>query len=483
MPLFDAPVKEHDLITAINPQPLDSSKETMALVFSRLVFSDEQKHIIGWMKDFVKEVLAPKYNLIFLGVENEGERLLDFGFSNIYVITAKDFLQFKESKLKRVKEMEDEDTVSYLYNKEQLWKEFRKSLPKTPVQHVMYLDERFLFLPLKDYFNTKTVRPEINRGNEFHDYVGDDPEVIAEIRRICKDVTEKYDYHVSLLTYTYWMKNLAFNLGRYYIDQPDFKRSYYFVVDPGSYYRVFDQVSKDHVNFALVEDKRGTRDLERFPIAELQHLYYEKNHLIDKTKKKLFIYYGTIFLSKGTRKDVWNKFLKDLRLEESDIYAPPKMDGIIHERRKEGASISRFQERQEKDGEIAELWDSVSNHPMYRGYLDTNELNPTLAQYKYAFMPKNIAINDIYNWRMCLYLSLDVFPILDYRYDPAFLAVPQEFQEKITAKSHEDIQLIISYYEAHPEEREALMNKMKEHYQIDNFREIWKDEVKKALKM
>ena len=483
MALFDAPVKEKELITSFNLQTLDPAKETMALVFTRLVFSDEQKHIIGWMKDFVKEVLAPAYNLIFLGVDNDAERLVEMGFSNIYAITAKEFEEFEAAKLKRVKEMEEEDAASYLYNKEQLWKEFQKSLPATPVQYVMYLDERFLFLPLKDYFNPKKVRPEINRGNEFHDYVGNDSEVIAEIEKICTEVSDKYDYHVSLLTYTYWMKNLTFNLGRYYIDQPEFKRSYYFVVDPGSYYRVFDRVSRDHVNFALVDDFRGTRDLHRFPIAELQHLFYEKNHQVDTSKKKLFIYYGTLFLSKGTRKDVWNKFLKDLRLEESDIYAPPKMDGIIHERRKEGASITRFQERQDKDTEIADLWESVSNHPMYRGYLDTNELNPTLAQYRYAFMPKNIAINDIYNWRMCLYLSLDVFPILDYRYDPSFLAVPQQFQERIVAHNADDIKRIIDYYEAHPAEREELMTAMKQHYQTENFRQIWKEEIRKALQM
>ena len=362
MPLFDAPEKVMTLIKSYNVQPLDPTKETMALVFSRLVFSEEQKHIIGWMKEFVKEILAPKYNLLFLGIDNEPERLEEEGFSNIYAISKKDFDYFKEANLKRVKEMDETDLESYFYNREQLWIEFRKSLPSVPVQYVMYLDERFLFLPLKDYTSLKKTRTEINRGNEFHDYVGKDPKVIEEIQKICAKVSKLYDYHVSLLTYTYWMKNITFNLGRYYIEQPAFKHSYYFVVDPGSYYRLFDHISPRHTNFALVDDFRGTRNLHRFPIAELQHLYYEKNHLIDVTKKRLFIYYGTLFLSKGTRNDVWKTFLKDLRLEESDIYAPPKMDGIIHERRKEGTSVARFQKRQKEDKEIADLWNSVSSH-------------------------------------------------------------------------------------------------------------------------
>ena len=85
------------------------------------------------------------------------------------------------------------------------------------------------------------------------------------------------------------------------------------------------------------------------------------------------------------------------------------------------------------------------------------------------------------NWRPVLYLSLDVFPILDYRYDPAFLGVPQRFQEKICAKNSADIERIINYYEEHPEEREALMAEMKAYYRIDTFRETWKNEVAECL--
>jgi hypothetical protein len=70
---------------------------------------------------------------------------------------------------------------------------------------------------------------------------------------------------------------------------------------------------------------------------------------------------------------------------------------------------------------------------------------------------------------------------LDYRYDPTFLGVPQKFQEKICAKDSTDIERIVNYYEAHPEEREELMAEMKAHFRIDTFRETWKEEVTECL--
>jgi spore maturation protein CgeB len=157
------------------------------------------------------------------------------------------------------------------------------------------------------------------------------------------------------------------------------------------------------------------------------------------------------------------------------------MDGHISERRKEGASITRLNDRVKDDADIAELWESVSNHPNYRGYLDTQELNGVLAQYEYALIAKNIARYDSINFRPALYLALGVFPLLDYRYDPDCKGIPAEIQEKIVVRSHEEIQERIAYYDAHPEEKEQVMHELKTHFNYYNFIQEWKKIIEKQM--
>jgi hypothetical protein len=492
MALFDAPQKELNLLSSLNVKPLDPNKENMVLVFSKLVFSKEQDHIIGWYRQMIKEVLEPQFNLIWVGVDNDPSRLVDMGYSNIYYVHSANFEEFKAKRLKRAKEMEeDSDESSWEYNRDAILEQFKKELPRVNPEYVMWLDERWAFLPLKDYWSQKNA-PEgirgsdaINGGNEFHDYIGKDPQVIDYVKAICSDVNAKYDYHVGILTFTYWMKNMLYNLGKWYINEGStagkFKGSYYFVIDPGSYYRVFDSISPMHRNFAMAEDLRGTRDFQFFPVQEMQHFLYEKPWNVDKTKKRKFCFYGTIFLSKKTRKKLWDTYLRNLDGDEIDIFVPPKMDGHISERRKEGASVSRLQERTREDSDIAELADSVFKHPRYQGYLDTQELNSVLAQYEYALIAKNIARYDSINFRPALYLALDVFPLLDHRYDPEFKGIPAELQKKIVVHSHEEIKERIAYYDAHPEEKSDVMHALKEHFGFYNFNTEWKTIIRKSL--
>jgi hypothetical protein len=490
MALFDAPEKPLTLVRSHKLTPLDPSKETMILVYSRLVFSKEQDHIIGWHRQFVKEVLAPQYNLIWVGVDNDPSRIIDMGYTNVYNIHSADFETIKAKKLKRSKEMaEDAENASWEYNRDVILGHFEKELPNVSPEHVLWLDERSAFLPLKDYWNKKHATTKeadaINSGNEFHDYTGDDQEVINKIRTITREVSEKYDYHVGILTFTYWMKNLTYNLGKWFINKGvssgTFKKSYYFVIDPGSYYRLFDAISPNHSNYAMAEDFRGTRDFEFFPIQEMQHFLYEKPWTVEKTKKRKFCFYGTIFLSKGNRKPLWDTYLRELKGDGIDIYVPPRVDGHIAERKKEGNSIARLNERIKEDTEISELTDSVFNHPRYQGYLDNQELNSVLAQYEYALIAKNIARYDSVNFRPALYVSLDVFPLLDFRYDPDCKGIPAEIQEKIVVRSHKDIEDKMAYYDAHPEEKAQVMEDLRTHFGFRNFTEEWKEIIKKSL--
>jgi hypothetical protein len=493
MALFDAPVKKQTLFRSYNVKPLDPGKETMVLVFSKLIFSKEQDHIIGWYRQMVKEVLAPRFNLVWIGVDNDPSRILDMGYSNIYTVHNTDFEAIKAAKFKRAKEMEEEDNSSWEHNRDVVFEHFHDELPHICPQYVMWLDERWAFLPLKDYWSKKSAPEQIrdgnavNGGNEFHDYIGTDDDVKKFIHEVCAKVNTKYDYHVGILTFTYWMKNLLYNMGKWYIDEGvkagTFKKSYYFVIDPGSYYRVFDGISPHHSNFAMAEDFRGTRDFEFFPVQEMQHFLYEKPWAVDQTKKRKFCFYGTIFLSKKTRKNLWDTYLRDLRGDNIDIYVPPKMDGHISERRKEGMSITRLQERVKDDGDIAELWESVSSHPQYKGYLDTQELNGVLAQYEYALIAKNIARYDSINFRPALYLALNVFPLLDYRYDPDCKGIPAEIQQKIVVHNHQEILDRIAYYDANPAEKELVMDQLKKHFNYYNFLQEWKDIICNSMKL
>jgi hypothetical protein len=494
MALFDAPVKRQTLFRSFNVQPLDPSKETMVLVFSKLVFSKEQDHIIGWYRNMVKDVLEPRFNLVWIGVDNDPSRILEMGYSNVYTIHNADFEYIKAKEFKRAKEMEEgSKSSSWEYNKNIILERFATELPSITPEYLMWLDERWAFLPLKDYWSKKQAAPElveknvVNGGNEFHDYIGSDEDALRYIKEVSQQVNQKYDYHVGILTFTYWMKNLLYNLGAYYIQKSKaagtFKKSYYFVIDPGAYYRVFDSISPSHSNFAMAEDFRGTRDFTGFPVAEMQHFLHDKPWDIDKKKRSKFIFYGTIFLSKKTRKNLWDTYLRELRGDDIDIYVPPKMDGHISERKKEGMSMTRLQERVKEDADIAELWESVSAHPHYRGYLDTQELNNVLAGYEYGLIAKNIARYDSINFRPALYVALDVFPLLDYRYDPDYKGIPAHIQERILVKSHADILDKIKYFDENPEEKALVMHELKEHFGFYNFKEEWPNIIRKAMEI
>ena len=238
MALFDAPEKPLRLVTATNVQPLDTKKETMALIFSKLIFSKEQDHIIGWYRNMIKEVLAPRFNLIWLGVDNDPNRLVEMGYSNIYTVHSADFEEVKAKRFKRAKEMEEGSEISsWEHNRNVMLEHFNTEMPNISPEYVMWLDERWAFLPLKDYWSRKTA-PEgirdgnaVNGGNEFHDYIGTDESVKEYIHKVCDDVNAKYDYHVGILTFTYWMKNVLYNLGKWCIDNSvelgNFKKSYY----------------------------------------------------------------------------------------------------------------------------------------------------------------------------------------------------------------------------------------------------------------
>ena len=488
MALFEVKERKNQLFQVFNKRELDPKKETLLLVFSKLVFSKEQNHWIGWHHLMLKEVLEPRFNLVWFGVDNNPSRLVEKGYSNIYSIHKEDFDRIKDSEFKRSKEIE---SSSWIYNQECLLSYFEEELPNISPEYVMWLDERWAFLPLKDYWSKKSAPSwmrrsnEVNPGNEFHDYIGNNQKAINFIQNTCSQVNEKYDYHVGILTFTYWMKNLIYNLGKWAIQKSvaagKFKKSYYFVIDPGSYYRVFDAISPNHSNFAMARDFRGTRDFEFFPLQEMQHFLYEKPWEVDKTKKRKFCFYGTIFLSKKTRKNLWDTYLKDLRGDEIDIYVPPKMDGHISERKKETLSSSRLLERVKGDSDIADLWESVSQHPNYQGYLDTQELNNVLAQYEYALIAKNIARYDSINFRPALYIALEVFPLLDHRYDPEFLGIPEEIQKKIVVHNHEEILQRIDYYDKHPQEKEEVFRMLKEHFRFNQFQESWKETIKQAL--
>lgn len=482
--------KKLTLVSSLNTAPLDPKKETMVLVFTRLSLSKEQENIIGWHQKFVKEFLEPRYNLVWVGVDNNPERFLEMGYTNVYFIRAADFDAIKAQEMKRVREMpENSEVTSSEYNRHVVLAHFRDELPDVSPEHVMWLDERWAFLPLRDYWNKKAAAtPEaeaINDGNEFHDYTGNDPQVITKIREISQRINTSYDLNVGILTYSYWMKNLIHNLGKWFITKGvaggKFKKSYYFVIDPGNYYRMFDDMSPNHSNYAMAKDFRGTRDFEYFPMQKMQHFVFEDNSKVDKTKKRKFCFYGTIFLSKGTRKNLWDTYFKDLRGDGIDLYVPPKMDGHIAERKKESASLTRFNKRLGDDNDISDLADAVLKHPCYRGYLDNTELNKILAGYEYAFIAKNIAHYDSANFRPALYISLDVFPIVDCRYDPEFKDIPEEIQRKITVKNHTDILSMMEYYDSHPEEKAKVMKALKEYYELDTFAAKWKESVAEAL--
>lgn len=437
---------------------LDSSKQTV--VFMDKGDQSEYTHIYGAAR-IVKERIKNNFNIITIG---SGCGLTD------------NYYEVKRNPTKEL--LRKSDGLDYrAKNKQTLdsWlKESFKDLPQ--IDYIILGTDDFFRLPLTSYASRKTHAYLSNLENEFFDYVGTDETVLKDIDAINSSVVRDYDKLVSPFAFSTQDYNL-FMRAIEFINRTDRLRKHVigFSIDPAIYTPYFDKHGIPAKFFYFAEDKRGTRNFEQLDIAQLQHIIYDNQfkpsslddwdeQLIEKTHNMFFA--GTIFQDKGSRKFIWDEFLKDVNSKDCSYYIPLRRNGINKSR---GGRAERQEEMLKGQEEFIDLYESVKNHEHFKGSLLPHELNEKTQRYKYGMVFRCVSINDSLNFRPVLYAYRDILPLLDHQYDPMYLQIPKHIQDKLVVRSADDIEQRINFYNENEKERIAILSELKELFHIHDY--------------
>ena len=437
---------------------LDKNKQTV--IFMDKGDQTSYTHIYGAAR-VIKEAIKDRFNVITIG---SGCGLVD----NYYEIKrnlTKDLLRKTDGLDYREK------------NKVTLDKwltESFKDLPK--IDYIVLGTDDFFRLPLTAYASAKTHRYLSELENEFFDYVGSDDKVIRDIDLINDNVVLDYDRLVSPFAFSTQDYNL-FMRAIEFINRTGYLRGKVigFSIDPAIYTPFFDKHNIKSTFFYFAEDKRGTRNFEQLDIAQLQHIIYDNKFkpkglddwdepLTEKTHNMFFA--GTIFQDKGSRKFIWDEFLNAVKTEKCSYYIPLRRNGINKAR---GGKAERQELLLKENTDFIDLYESVYSHEHFKGSLLPHELNEKTQRYKYGMVFRCVSINDSLNFRPVLYTYRNILPLLDYQYDPAYLQIPKEIQDKLVVKSAEDIEERIDFYNKNDDERLNVLNELRVHLKIDDY--------------
>jgi hypothetical protein len=435
----------------------------------------------------ILEFLSQEYDLILItGKEGENEDLYKYG--QVWGLVQNNLIKMKDTHFKRATEV-DEDSTNWEYNREILISEFAKCFGEgyfNDLKKILIFDPIDFILPLTSYVPKKDHIALCERQNEFHDAVDPDDNERTKIAEGNQKVGMKFDARCSILAFGTHFKNVSVNLVKYAFKEAEsFDMAYAFINDPAFYTPIFEYEKIPFKAYYFQDDKRGTRDFYAFPLGELQHIVWDKRNkkkdllsmMSDETPKKdrSVFFAGTIFQEKGGRVDLWNRYLKDLRVPDAGLYIPLRSNGILHTKGNNDRYLNKVKDV------FTELHEEVINHPHYEGHLVPDEYEDQVARYRYGILFRCVSHFDSLNFRPILYARLRILPLLDPQYDPAALQIPPYIQSKLVVQSHEDIQEKIAYFDKNFEEREQLLDELEDLFSIKTFEKNWKSELQKYI--
>jgi len=477
--LFSGTVVQNNekLFQCENPKTLNPNKETLGIITKNSFLSKDFNINFGFVRELTN-ILSEMYNLVFIG--EESDKVIPNGMTNFYLFNHKRYGEINRTKFQRKKE-NDSNTEN---NTNVLFTEFDECF-NFKLDRILFANDIYYILPLTSYIG-KDIDPSghlTSLQNEFHDYVGNDSSEIALRKKAVEKVCKSYDSRVSILAFSMFTKNLFINVVRFFHEKRGpLKCLYSFSVDPAAFLEIFDYYGIPQKRFYFADDNRGTRKFVEFPIAHLQHIIHEENVFgeIPINKKKDLFYIGTILHQKGHRKDMWEKYFKELRLDNSSMWIPIRANGLFISEKQEKGHYGQTAKKKAKEM-FGNLTDEIQNHPMWEGHLYTKNVRQTLAEYKYGIVLRCVSFEDSLNPRPLFYSYMGILPFLDEGYDPEFISIPKSIQDKLVIRNHKDIESKVKYFNEHDNERVALLNELRLLFKIDEFKENWKNIIKEKF--
>lgn len=451
---------------------LDNNKETVVIIDKG--DSEEYTHVYGTGK-IVTKYLSSVYNIITIG--------LGCNLHNNYY-------ELKRTRLKSL--LRKVDNPDYIrLNDETIGAsllETFKDLP--PVQHIVLSTDDMFRLPAMP-FVTKSVNKELNEmGNEFFDYTGNDPAVLESIDHVNTYVARDWDHWCSPFAFSTQDTSLFMRVVDFINRTNRLKKSVIaFSIDPSIYTPFFDKRGIKSEFYYFADDTRGTRRFKKLGIAQIQHVVYDNQYKqtsisnwsdIEKTHNLIFA--GTVFQTKGTRRFIWDEFLRNFSDDKSSFYIPLRKNGII---KPNNYRVKHLYKKLMEDCELSDLHNDVIHHPCFKGSLFPSELKHVLPRYKYGMVFRCISIHDSLNFRPVLYVTNGVLPLFDYRYDPEYLQVPKHIQDQLVVRCASDIVSKIQYFNANDHARTVLLDELREFFEINEYEEnpdgMIRREIKKMI--
>lgn len=456
---------------------IDETKPTIAF------FDKNNKsgytHVYGASR-VIRDAVKDKFNIINIGA----------GFS-----TQDNYYRFTHSFTKHLIRKADSPLHYIQKNSKIIDEMLSESFKNLPVlDYIVLGTDDFFRLPLLNYAGIQSSTSSkylYDMANEYFDYLGDDDELLRKIDEVNDSVISNWFKLVSPIAFSTRVNSVFLRSIKHLNDTGKIARKVIaFCIDPVFYTPYFykNNIPVEFLYFA--NDTRGTRNFKQFDIGQFQHIIYDNKHKsctlsdwdekrqesTNKTKNLFFA--GTIFQTKGQRKDMWDLFLKDIESNMCSYFIPLRKNTINSEKNKR---VVRAEKLLSSDSAFTDLYNEIKEHKNYNGYLLPDELNAKTCMYKYGLVLRCISENDSLNFKPVLYTYMGTLPFLDYKYDPHYLQIPKHIQDKLVVGSSKDIDEKINFYNDNMVERLNVLQELNDLFKVNQYKNNPSLMIKKQL--
>ena len=363
------------------------------------------------------------------------------------------------------------DSESYVEdNLKKVYDSFERNLAEIKeIEYIIISNIGYYVINQNSYVSKQDSLDLHSRKNEFFDYTGNDEDILSIINKNNDKVLSKWyskfsPYAVSTRNIFYHFEVVKF------LSQRMSKHVIMMIADPAVYSPYF----KHHnipIKYCYFEnDNRGTRNFEKFDLAQLQHLVYDlefenpmENCIVEQNKNLLFI--GTLFYMKGNRPSKYFQFLEGIKDENSEIYVPMRLNGVI----KRGNGNTDLEDKVKE--EFPEIYESLKSHNNYKGHIKPENVLSKIKEFKYSLILSCVSPEDSLNFRIVRDVYHNILPFLDQDYDPCYLQIPKHIQDKLIVTSGEDINDKIKYFNDNNQERMDILRELRQLFNIDAYLE------------
>ncbi len=482
-------MKKYEYAEVIEYMELDGSKENVVFLTSKAV---KYEYTHGFVNKFIMDTVAKDYNIIIVGMLNKDDikYFQDRGYRNIVnisnnpgitekLIRSKDFVPTPECDWFRV------------HNQTVVVDSISKVLGDIKIKAVSIGLPSFM-LPLMEH----VLKPEKDANpvlkdlqNEYFDYVGSDLNVIKAIHQTNDRVNAVPLTGMSPLAFSQNENAAHAGVLECIINNNPGCLSYNYIIDPVYHWTYADHLGYKSTKFYFADDHRGTRDFTHMPMGEMQCLFGSEYQVKEDIEcPKDFCFYGSIFYGKGERHKMYEKFLKGLEgldPEKNSMYIPTTLNGIIcnqKEAKRKTTMMAKYM-ADEKYAHLKELKDEIEANPLYKGSFLPTEQFKVVSEYKYSLLLRCTSSYDSLNFRPAFYAMAGVLPFIDSEYDPDYLQIPREIQDKLRVENGQDIKDKIEYYNSNPQEQYLLILELRILFKIREDKLYWEKEVKRLLNL